>query len=150
MTDVSLVFRAARAVCACVVAFALVVACGGNGAESTGTGTTCTAASECYPNITGIRGTVSCLTQVPNGYCTHSCSSDGDCCHAKGECADNNAHPEVCAPLENMGATNCFLSCEDSVLNGMDGNTYCQQFANQAFTCRSTGGGHNNRKVCLP
>ena len=27
---------------------------------------------------------------------------------------------------------------------------YCHAFANAAFGCRSTGGGKNNRKVCLP
>jgi hypothetical protein len=149
MTDMSFVLRAARATFGCLFAFALVVACGG-GANETGTGSTCATASDCYPNITGIRGTVSCLTQVPNGYCTHSCSSDGDCCHAQGECSNAQAHPEVCAPLENNSATNCFLSCEDSLLGGMSGDDYCHQFANQNFGCRSTGGGHNNRKVCLP
>jgi hypothetical protein len=126
----------------------IVFACGGT--SETGTGSSCTSAPDCYQGVTGLKGVVSCLTQVPNGYCTHACSSDSDCCSAANECSDAHAHPEVCAPLENNGATNCFLSCENSVLMGMDGDTYCQQFANPAFGCRSTGGGSANRKVCLP
>jgi hypothetical protein len=47
----------------------------------------------------------------------------------------------------------CFLSCEDDDLkaaNLTDSNVYCQTYASSAFTCRSTGGGAQNRKVCMP
>jgi hypothetical protein len=44
----------------------------------------------------------------------------------------------------------CFLSCEASALGGADETTYCQDFAGAAFSCRSTGGGSANRKICSP
>jgi hypothetical protein len=31
-----------------------------------------------------------------------------------------------------------------------DPTTYCQRWASPASTCRSTGGGSNNRKFCGP
>jgi hypothetical protein len=47
----------------------------------------------------------------------------------------------------------CFLSCEAAVVSGADAgdaNTYCGKNANSAFSCRSSGGGSQNRKVCVP
>jgi hypothetical protein len=47
----------------------------------------------------------------------------------------------------------CFLSCEDEDLADVgydDGNAYCGYYAHSAFSCRSTGGGSENRKVCVP
>jgi hypothetical protein len=141
--------RAAQSLSGSLVVAFVVIACGGS-ADTQNTGAGCMVAKDCYANVTGIHGQVSCLTQVTGGYCTHSCSTDADCCAAKNECSDATAHPEVCAPLENNGATNCFLSCEGDVLQGMDPDAYCASFANHNFTCRSTGGGSANRKVCLP
>src|SRR5688572_17556143 len=31
-----------------------------------------------------VKGTIHCETKVPNGYCTHECLSDGDCCAVPG------------------------------------------------------------------
>jgi hypothetical protein len=110
------------------------------------TGNSCTAASQCYPGIdpATIQGTVICLDRVTSGYCTHTCTVDGDCCAADGEC--RTGFPQVCSPMESAPETYCFLSCEGVA----DEATYCQQNANAAFVCRSTGGGTLNRKVCLP
>lgn len=44
----------------------------------------------------------------------------------------------------------CFLSCEKDVLGGQEETAYCVEFANAAFGCRSSGGGTENRKVCVP
>jgi len=91
------------------------------------------------------------LDRVPNGYCTHHCAADADCCAVPGECHANVA--EVCAPFESTGEMTCFLSCEDADLKAFgftDSTAFCQQYANAAFICRSTGGGSKNRKVCVP
>ena len=96
-------------------------------------------------------GAAACLTQVPNGYCTHACAADTDCCAVAGECPQ--AHAEVCAPFESTGAMDCFLSCEADLVSRAgftDDTTFCQKYANAAFICRSTGGGSTNRKVCVP
>jgi hypothetical protein len=131
-------------------------ACGGNdnGGTSSGgtpvTGQACSVPAQCYPSIADastLRGTVTCLTKVTNGYCTHTCNVDSDCCAVPGECGN---HPEVCAPFESTGVSYCFLSCEAALLGGLDSTLYCQDYANAAFGCRSTGGGKDNRQVCLP
>lgn len=134
-------------------------ACGGSGNSGnpqpvTQTGSACKTASTCYPNVqnkTQIKGTVTCLTQVQGGYCTHQCSSDADCCAVPGECLTKVT--EVCSPFENQTQSYCFLSCEPAAVQKAgftDANTYCQQLGNATFTCRSTGGGSNNRKICSP
>lgn len=92
-----------------------------------------------------------CLDRVTDGYCTHFCTQDSDCCAAAGECVGN--HAEVCGPFESAGDMYCFLSCEDADLKGAnvaDADTYCHSYAGAAFNCRSTGGGSKNRKVCVP
>jgi hypothetical protein len=122
-------------------------ACGGKAEQA---GQPCAQASDCYPGIdpTKIQGTVMCLDKVPGGYCTHLCQTDADCCAAQGECP--GGHPEVCAPFESTGMMMCFLSCEASDLGSLDETTYCQDYAGSAFSCRSTGGGAKNRKICSP
>jgi hypothetical protein len=96
---------------------------------------------------------VTCLTQLQNGYCTHTCQSDANCCAVAGECA---GYQEVCAPLESAPTTYCFLACSSSAIAAFpnagttDPDTYCQRWANPSFTCRSTGGGSNNMKFCGP
>jgi hypothetical protein len=35
-------------------------------------------------------------------------------------------------------------------LGGLESTSYCQHYADAAFGCRSTGGGSENRKVCVP
>jgi hypothetical protein len=136
------------------VVWTLLSACGSNDeARPTNAGQACQVAGDCYPALdpTTLEGDPVCLTRVPNGYCTHQCTRDLDCCAVTGECPDG--FPEVCAPFESGGEMNCFLSCEaaDVTRAGFsDSNAFCQATANAAFSCRSSGGGSNNRKVCVP
>ncbi len=124
-----------------------------NDAQGT-TGQTCTTAEQCYPGIDAatLKGGVAvCMTQFTNGYCTHLCATDADCCGISGECP--SGYPEVCGPFESTNEMYCFLSCEANDVGAAglsDGTTYCQSYANRDFICRSTGGGAQNRKVCLP
>jgi hypothetical protein len=137
----------------------LVPACsGGNGSVGPAeqTGQSCTTASQCYPALdaAALGGQVTCLTQLPGGYCTHECQADLDCCSAPGECLDG--FQQVCAPFESTGHSYCFLGCESSEIAAApdagttDPTAYCQRWAGATFTCRSTGGGSNNRKFCSP
>ena len=129
--------------------FLLATGCSGGGSNEHA-GQPCKAAADCYQGLkTPPRGTVVCLTQgVQGGYCTHVCQATADCCAVDGEC--KTALPEVCAPFESTGQQLCFLSCEPTVLGGKDATTYCHDNANQAFGCRSTGGGAQNKQVCVP
>lgn len=177
-----------------MAACAIVVACGGSdtGTSSGTSGTTgdggtsdsgprgpeqtgqeCTTAATCYGGVaeagadgSAVRGEVVCLTKVTNGYCTHKCNDDSDCCAVPGEC--KTGLKQVCAPLENQPDKYCFLSCEDADVTagiaaqsdggvfdagpeaGTREDAYCHTYASSALNCRSTGGGKNNRKVCLP
>jgi hypothetical protein len=133
----------------------LASACGSssNNGSVSNTGQACAVATDCYPGVdsTQLKGEVQCLDRVPNGYCTHLCTVDMDCCAVAGECPQ--ALMEACAPFESTGVYECFLSCEDSdvTVSGLtDSNAFCQRYANAAFICRSTGGGKDNRKVCVP
>ena len=109
-------------------------------------GQACTSAQECYPGIApeDIAGDVVCMDRVEGGYCTHHCMADEDCCSVEGEC--ETGIPQVCGPFESTGEQFCFLSCEDQA----DADNYCQLYAHRSFICRSTGGGSENRKVCVP
>jgi hypothetical protein len=44
----------------------------------------------------------------------------------------------------------CFLSCEPTEVGDLDESEYCRVNAHSSFGCRSTGGGSENRKVCVP
>jgi hypothetical protein len=116
-------------------------------------GQSCKQASECYAGVADKSklGTVVCIDKVPNGYCTHTCQQDSDCCAVSGECPNNLK--QVCAPFESTSGKYCFLSCETADLpkdvNG-DASAYCKRDANENFGCRSTGGGNQNRKICAP
>jgi hypothetical protein len=131
-------------------------ACGDDDDGSAGptdTGRPCASADQCYPGVMDgmLLGEAVCLDRVEGGYCTHECTQDSDCCAAEGECA--RSYAEVCAPLESMPGMHCFLSCEDEdwrATVAADGEAYCQAYAGAFFHCRSTGGGSDNRKVCLP
>ena len=123
------------------------------------TGAACQIPSDCYPNVdvATIQGEVRCLDRVHDGYCTHLCETDDDCCAADGECTENIR--QVCSPFESTDLTMCFLSCEKSDLvapedapasDPIDDNEYCQREAGAEFICRSSGGGSENRKVCVP
>jgi len=114
------------------------------------TGSSCEAVDECFPDVAdgGLVGDPICLDAVQGGYCTHTCTDDADCCAAEGECATELL--QLCAPFQSEGESYCFLSCEVLPEGYDDGNVYCQEFAHPDFICRSTGGGSENRKVCVP
>ncbi|HEY2365420.1 MAG TPA: hypothetical protein VGH87_03500 [Polyangiaceae bacterium] len=131
------------------IVVAVVVAC----SSSTSVGQPCTTAANCYPGVdaAALLGTPTCLTSITNGYCTHTCTADTDCCAVSGEC--KTGYKEVCAPFESQPTSYCFLSCDPADIaasgNGtMDPSAYCQKFGNSSFTCRSTGGGGANKKFC--
>lgn len=128
-------------------------------------GQSCAAPAECYPQLDGgaLEGDVVCLDRVPNGYCTHECETDADCCAVPGEC--KTGIKQVCAPFESTNQKLCFLSCETEDITagaaayggvdagydgGGDEDAYCKYFATASASCRSTGGGNENRKVCIP
>ena len=119
------------------------------------TGQTCKVADDCYPGLDGgfVKGETRCLDRVTGGYCTHTCQTDADCCAVPGECTGGRKH--VCSPFESTGLNMCFLSCETADLGvGVDGGTleasaYCQGYGAE-LSCRSSGGGSKNRKVCVP
>jgi hypothetical protein len=121
-----------------------------NTGTASNTGSSCSAPANCYPGVDGgaLKGEIQCLTRVPGGYCTHLCQTDADCCAVPGECP--GGFREVCSPFESTGQMMCFLACENSDVNNLDANEYCHQNANGAFNCRSSGGGAQNRKVCVP
>ena len=128
--------------------YAGAAACGhGDGEGASGAGSACEVPDDCYPEADAeeIRGEVMCLDRVPGGYCTHTCTTDADCCAAQGEC---DGRPQVCAPFESTGTMMCFLSCEAADVGQDDPDGYCRDTASSEFSCRSTGGGSNNRKVC--
>lgn len=113
-------------------------------------GEACVVADECYDSIdpTDLSGPITCLDRVENGYCTHDCQADTDCCAVPGECA--TPFPQVCSPFESTGQMMCFLSCEKDDIEDYDADDFCRRFAHADFSCRSSGGGSANRKVCVP
>jgi hypothetical protein len=138
-----------------VAGYGLLPACGNDddGAGPTNTGQACASVDSCYPGVKEgeLVGDAVCLDEVTGGYCTHHCEQDSDCCAAAGECPD--AHAEVCAPFQSTPDKYCFLSCEDADLAKTtlaDADQYCQTYAGSTFGCRSTGGGSQNRKICMP
>ena len=134
-----------------LLALVLAAGCGGSNHDEN-TGQACKVPGDCYPAAKAPLkgGDAVCLTRVPGGYCTHPCQTDADCCAVDGEC--KSKLPQLCAPFESTGQKYCFLSCETAVVQptALDPNVFCQNNANKAFTCRSTGGGAQNRKVCVP
>ncbi len=134
----------------------LAAGCGSDdngGPAPTNTGQACKSVDQCYPEVKAgeLVGDAVCLDKVTDGYCTHLCTQDTDCCAAAGECPTK--HAEVCAPFESAGDMYCFVSCEDADLKKTtvtDADVFCHTYAGAAFGCRSTGGGSENRKVCMP
>ena len=122
------------------------------------TGSFCETADECFPDVAEgeLLGEAICLDRVDDGYCTHECTVDEDCCAVEGECTLDAR--QVCSPFESTGTMMCFLSCEGSDLAAAedwddppeDESDYCQKGAGADFICRSSGGGAANRKVCVP
>ncbi len=121
---------------------------GGDGDGDGDVGSSCVTADDCFTGVSDVSGAIECLDRTADGYCTHECTTDDDCCAADGECP--NGKRQVCAPFESTGKNLCFVSCEDADLDGEDADAYCEDFADLGFGCRSTGGGSNNRKVCFP
>lgn len=141
-------------------------------------GQACTTPAQCYLDPAApdggtqlaMNGAIHCETKVENGYCTHECTADTDCCAVEGEC--RTAVKQVCSPFTNTeNPKYCFLSCEDADIraaiaanvdargwdggaadggNAYDPDTYCREFASLHAVCRSSGGGRENRKVCIP
>lgn len=122
------------------------------------TGAICEVAEDCFADVAEgeLAGEAMCLDRVDDGYCTHECEVDEDCCAAEGECPLDLT--QVCSPFESTGLRLCFLSCEDEDLERVqdledppeDESEYCQRGAGSDFICRSSGGGAENRKVCVP
>lgn len=121
------------------------------------TGAACAVAADCFPDVNpdDLQGEVRCLDRVRDGYCTHLCESDDNCCAADGECPKTLR--QVCSPFESTNEQMCFLSCEvedippaEGDAEPMDENEFCQVEAGTEFICRSSGGGSDNRKVCVP
>ena len=160
MPFLSPVVPSGRRVCAALLAatslgLGLLPGCGSDddGPGPANTGQSCASADQCYPGVKAgeLQGDPVCLDKVTGGYCTHYCSQDRHCCSAAGECA--GAHAEVCSPFESTDEMYCFLSCEGADLEKTtisDADQYCHTYAGAGFGCRSTGGGANNRKVCMP
>jgi hypothetical protein len=147
--------RLAATLVSCAIGVALACTGGSSGAPGPSTGQSCASASQCYPTLdaAALHGQVACLTQLQGGYCTHTCMSDADCCAVPGECV--GAFNEVCASFESSGQMYCFVACSPSDIALSDAgitdpNAFCQHWAGPSFTCRSTGGGSNNRKFCGP
>lgn len=116
-------------------------------------GSICAVPDDCYPEIdhAELAGPVQCLDRVRDGYCTHECNDDADCCAVEGECVTDL--PQVCSPFESTGLDMCFLSCEEAdvaAAGAADPEAFCQHEASPDFICRSSGGGSSNRKVCVP
>ncbi len=122
------------------------------------TGAACEVEDDCYPDLdpATIAGEIECLDRVRDGYCTHTCESDDECCSVEGECGDRIT--QVCSPFENSEVTRCFVSCEEADLFAspdapdaeLDEEEFCQREASPDFVCRSSGGGRDNRKICVP
>jgi hypothetical protein len=149
------------------IALGAMTSCGGDSEGNTGnntagttnrppeeTGSVCEVDSECFPDIEEgmLMGEALCLTRVHDGYCTHTCVEDTDCCAVPGECQTDL--PQVCSPFESAPDKMCLLSCEAADIEGdpdaEDANAFCQRNASSDFICRSSGGGSENRKVCMP
>ncbi len=136
----------------CTVLLALTpLACGDDDGENTGEA--CSVPDDCYEDVVEedrdmIAGEIECLDRVEGGYCTHLCETDDDCCTVDGECETD--HPQVCSPFESTDLKRCFLSCEPDIIGDFEETDYCHEFANDEFGCRSSGGGTENRKVCVP
>jgi hypothetical protein len=143
---------------AAIAAAVWFTACGSSNSpppiEQTGQSCTVATVSQCYSQLDGaalMGGAPVCIDRVNGGYCTHLCNADTDCCAIAGEC--RTAYPQVCAPFESTGMKYCFLSCEDAVFADAgvtSADSFCGTYAHLGFSCRSTGGGSQNRKVCVP
>lgn len=116
-------------------------------------GSICAVPGDCYPDADPalVQGTVLCLDRVRGGYCTHECVDDTNCCAAQNECLTDLL--QVCSPFESTGQRMCFFSCEPGDVDAAgapDEQAFCHDQVSSEFICRSSGGGGENRKVCVP
>jgi hypothetical protein len=114
------------------------------------TASSCESAAECFEGLE-VEGEALCLDRVRGGHCTHTCTTDQDCCAVEGEC--DTGLEQVCSPFESTGESMCFLSCEGEDVGASDYEdeaAYCQHLVGPDFICRSSGGGAANRKICVP
>lgn len=75
--------------------------------------------------------TAECLDGSGAGFCTWSCTVDDDCA------VDDVAR--LCASFESEEGQHCFPACAGDAETCPDG-----------LSCRSTGGGSDNERVCYP
>ena len=78
-----------------------------------------------------------CLDKAEQGFCSLECGEDSDC-----EGVDEDEFDYVCASFESEAAMYCFPACAQDAEEGEE----CPG----DLTCRSTGGGSDNRKMCFP
>ena len=109
-------------------------------------GVPCQSAAQCYPLIdaASLIGTATCMIPPSDGYCTHTCTQDSDCCAVPGECRTGLS--QVCTTYTSTTGKYCMLSCEG---DAGDPQAYCHLYAHQSFVCAASGGG-DPRKVCKP
>ncbi len=140
-----------------LAALSLAVACGDDGDDHDDTngspeqaGAACHAPDDCYPDVDegDLQGAAVCIDRVEGGYCSHECVTDDDCCAVEGEC-ETDIH-QVCSPFESTGMMMCFLSCEADDIDGEDAQAFCQDHVSPDWMCRSSGGGNQNRDICVP
>lgn len=82
-----------------------------------------------------------CLDKSGEGFCSSECGVDDDCDYAE-ETEEGADYDFVCASFESENGLFCFPACVDGAEEGEE----CPG----GMTCRSTGGGSDNRKICFP
>ena len=83
-----------------------------------------------------------CLDKAGEGFCTWECAIDDDCAESEEQQGD---WALVCASFESNELSYCFPRCRE-IADTADPEGVCPS----GFSCRSTGGGASNRKVCFP
>jgi hypothetical protein len=95
----------------------------------------CEASADC-PAPDGIDA--ECLRgEGDEGFCTWSCEADEDCAF------DEDSYARVCSSFASEPGKHCFPSCEGAADDDPDA---CPP----GYTCQSSGGGSDNRKICYP
>lgn len=79
-----------------------------------------------------------CLPKENWGFCTWTCDVDADCANDV-----NEDYDYLCSSFESSSDTYCFPSCLEEGPEELDA---CPN----GYTCRSSGGGEDNRRVCFP
>ena len=104
-----------------VLAFLLAASCGDDDLYPP-----CESASDC--DVPDGKNAV-CVPKSAEGFCSWTCAADADCEGGEAEL--------ICASFESTVAQYCFPPCDG-------------EECPDGFSCRSTGGGNQNRKVCFP